>query len=84
MPRQWWDKTLMLETKHLGRAVTINSTERAAEFLLYEWPKEKTGQAYDAAKQALIDALEGTITTEAARNAMIAAAREDGVFVYGE
>ncbi|MGY5810183.1 DUF982 domain-containing protein [Rhizobium sp. LEGMi198b] len=84
MDRQWWDHPLMLETRHLGRAIRINSTERAAGFLLNEWPKEKTGRAYEGAKQALLDAVEGRISTEAARSAMIAAAREDGVFVYGE
>ncbi|WFU05731.1 DUF982 domain-containing protein (plasmid) [Rhizobium sp. CB3171] len=84
MDRQWWDHPLMLETKRLGRVVSINCTERAAGFLLNEWPTERTGQAYEWAKQALLDAVEGRITTEAARSAMIAAAREDGVFVYGE
>lgn len=84
MPTQWWDKTLTLETKHLGRAVTINSTERAADFLLHEWPAEETGDAYEAAKIALLDAHEGRISTEEAREAVIAAAREGGVFVYGK
>ncbi len=55
MPTQWWDRTLTLETKHLGRAVTINSTERAADFLLHEWPQLETGKAaYEVAKKALV------------------------------
>jgi glycine/D-amino acid oxidase-like deaminating enzyme len=84
MPTQWWDKTLTLETKHLGRAVTINSTERAADFLLHEWPQQETGKAYEAAKRALTAAHDGTITPQEVREAVIAAAREDGVFVYEE
>ncbi|MBB3457469.1 hypothetical protein FHT86_005787 [Rhizobium sp. BK313] len=83
MPTQWWDRTLTLETKHLGRAVTINSTERAADFLLHEWPQLETGKAYEVAKKALLAAHEGKITPDEVREAMIAAAREDGVFVYG-
>jgi hypothetical protein len=35
------------------------------------------------AKKALLAAREGKITPDEVREAMIAAAREDGVFVYG-
>ncbi|AYG76912.1 MULTISPECIES: DUF982 domain-containing protein [Rhizobium] len=83
MTRQWWDKTLMLETRQAGRAVAINSAERAADFLLNEWPAENTGEAYEGAKRAVLAAHEGRITAEEVREAIIKAAREDGVFVYG-
>jgi hypothetical protein len=81
MQRQWWDKTVTVQTGKLGQALTINSTERAAEFLMLESPAEPEGEAYSAAKIALVDAYEGRISIDAARDAFIAAAREAGIFV---
>ncbi|AVA20658.1 DUF982 domain-containing protein [Rhizobium sp. NXC24] len=82
MPRQWWDHPVTIETAHLGRFVTINSTERAAEFLLNEWPGDVEAKAYIAAAQILINAHEGRATTDQAREAFITAAREAGIFVF--
>jgi hypothetical protein len=82
MVRQRWDHPVTVETAILGRFATISSTERAAEFLLNEWPDTIEGQAYTAAAQILVEAHQGRATISEARRAFIAAAREAGIFVF--
>ena len=82
MTRQWWDKPVTIKGTKPGQSLVINSTERAAEFMLNEWPVEITGETYTAAKFALIDAYDGLISTDEAREAFIAAAREAGIHVF--
>ena len=84
MVRQRWDHPVTIETAKLGHYVMINSTERAAEFLLNEWPDTVEGKAYVAAARVLVEAHEGRATIDEAREAFIAAAREAGVFIYEE
>jgi hypothetical protein len=45
-----------------------------------QWPKNR-GVAYLAALHACLDALRGTVSTETARQAFIAAAREVGILI---
>ncbi|WFU08344.1 DUF982 domain-containing protein [Rhizobium sp. CB3090] len=77
---QQWDRPVTIATGKIGRYVIIYSTERAAEYMLYEWPKSMDGKKFTAAKLALIDAHDGKISIDEARSAFIAAAEEAGIF----
>jgi glycine/D-amino acid oxidase-like deaminating enzyme len=81
---QWWTRPVRIETRRVGSYVVINSTEKAAEYLLEQWPEEENGKSFDAARQALISAHEGTISPEEARHAFLAAAEEAGIFFFVE
>jgi hypothetical protein len=80
MDRGYWDNPVTIETLTLGRYRTVSNTAEAARVLLEEWPTDE-GEAYLAAKTTCLLALEGTMTTEEARTAFLAAAAEAGVFV---
>jgi hypothetical protein len=82
MARQWWTKPITIETRNIGRYVTINSTERAAEYMLQDWPGEANGKAFGAAKLMLVDAHKGKATTDEARLAFLAAAEEARIFLF--
>ena len=82
MKRKWWDKTVTVKGTKPGQSIVINSTERAAEYLMLEWPATMEGVAYQAAKVALVDAYDGRISTDQAREAFNSAAREAGIFVF--
>jgi hypothetical protein len=69
-----------VETSRLGQRRGITSVTQAAAFLLSEWPGER-GRLHGLARQACLEALEGTITGEMARTAFIDAAKEAGIFV---
>lgn len=51
--------------------------------LLGPWPTKERGSAYQAGIQACLAALDGTGDVETARQAIIAAAQEVGIFVRG-
>jgi Protein of unknown function (DUF982) len=57
------------------------SVREAAEWLLSNWPAEGRGPAYAGALQACLDALAVKLSTDKARLAFIAAAREADIFV---
>jgi len=82
MARQWWNQPITIECRQVGRYVTINSTERATHYMLQEWAGEETGEIFEAAKQALLDARKGNVTVDDARSAFIAAAQEAGIFFF--
>lgn len=84
MVRQRWDHAVTVEIAIVGRFATISSTERAAEFLLNEWPDTIEGRAYTAAAQVLVEAHGSRATVSEARRAFITAAREAGIFVFTE
>ena len=71
----------MIETAQIGCLRAISSVREAAEWLLSDWPTEGRGLAYAAALQACLDALAGKLSTDKARLAFIAAAREADIFV---
>lgn len=50
--------------------------------MLQEWAGEETGEIFEAAKQALLDARKGNVTVDDARSAFIAAAQEAGIFFF--
>ena len=70
---QNWSKGVELEPHGVSRYRTVKSTEDAAQCLLAHWPRGK-GEAYMAAQQACLDALEGSTSPELAREAFITAA----------
>ncbi|WFU05705.1 DUF982 domain-containing protein (plasmid) [Rhizobium sp. CB3171] len=84
MTLQWWTVPVTIETRLVGRYVTINSTEKAAEYMLEEWPGSQNGNSFLVAEQALIDAHEGKISTQEARRAFLAAAEEARIFFFNQ
>jgi hypothetical protein len=74
-------RPVLIETTRVGRLRAISSVREAAEVLVASWPDKGRGNCCLAALQACHDALAGTLETEAARQAFIAAAMEVGTFV---
>ncbi len=84
MARQWWNEPITIESRDIGRYVTIDSTERAAHYILQEWPREESGEVFEAAKRALLDALEAKGSIDYARSAFIAAAEEAQISFFND
>ncbi|MEZ2219768.1 DUF982 domain-containing protein [Rhizobium sp. RCC_161_2] len=82
MKNQMWAKPVVVETRKTGERIGIGSTEHASKFMLNEWPTLEDGQAFRAAKQAMLDAVEGKIDSERARQAFLAALEEGDVYVF--
>ncbi len=61
----------------------IGSAREAAETLLYRWPEGPETRKRRAAREAALKALEGRGTAEVARKALIAAAKEDRIYMAG-
>lgn len=76
MATERWEQSVRV---HAGRAgatlCAVNSTERAAEILLYKWPV-KPGPKNLKAQRLCLRCLEGKCSPEQARAAFIAAAEE--------
>ncbi|UWU25760.1 DUF982 domain-containing protein (plasmid) [Rhizobium sp. CB3060] len=66
MTLQWWTLPVTIETRRAGKYLTIDSAEKAAEYMLAEWPGNQTGKLFDRAKQALIDAHDRKISADEA------------------
>jgi hypothetical protein len=75
-----FDVPLTVETDAPGHFLTMTRIGQAADFLLHKWP-EKRGPKHREALQAIMDVLHQRKASDAARDAFIAAAKEDGVFV---
>lgn len=58
----------------------VNSVHQVAELLLQHWPVE-SGEEYVTAVRVCLEAMLGAVPPEAAREALIRAAREAGVSV---
>jgi len=80
MEVQYWTSPVDLELHGQGKYRTITGTRHAAECLLTLWPSDH-GAAYRMALAECLDALEGRATSQAARRAFIAAAREADIVV---
>ena len=74
-----WTMPVRFETG-IGQYRIITSTEEASRFLLNQWPIEN-GVAYDAARQACLDAMEDKAAPDTARQAFIEACNEAGMYV---
>lgn len=81
---QWWNKPVIVETRETGDRLVISNSERAAEYMLNEWPTLEDGQAYKAAQKALQQSHDGNLEAEKAREAFLAALAEGEVFVFDE
>lgn len=75
-----FDVPLTVETGVAGHFLTMTRLGQAADFLLHKWP-EKRGPKHREALQAIMDVLKQQKASSVAREAFIAAAKEDGVFV---
>jgi hypothetical protein len=54
------------------------------EYMAKEWPTLEDGQAYRVARKALLDAHEGKLDAEKAREAFIAALQEGDIFIFDD
>lgn len=70
---QNWSKGVDIELHGAGSYRTVKSTEEAAQCLISHWPRGK-GEAHQHAQRACLNALEGALPPELAREAFIAAA----------
>lgn len=61
----------------------IGSVREAAQVLLDGWPEGPDTAERWAAREAVLNALEGKATAEAARRALIAAAKADRIYMAG-
>ena len=63
-----------------GGSRRVNSVHQVAELLLEHWPVE-SGEEYVTAVRICLEAMLGAVPPEAARDALIRAAREAGLSV---
>ena len=76
----WWDRPVRVMISN-STAYNVQTSERAAEILLFNWPRD-TGEKHLRARQAIVRAMEHPEDpgpTIAARRAFEAAAREAGI-----
>jgi hypothetical protein len=73
-------KSVTVESAYPGKLRNISSVATAVEFLLNEWP-EKRGRLHGLARQACLEALDGTVTGDMARSAFLEAAAEANIYV---
>ena len=59
----------------------VSSVTEAANVLFRQWPRQK-GKKLSAARQACLDAIEGTGSVDDARTAFVAAAKEAKILVW--
>ncbi|MET3649072.1 DUF982 domain-containing protein [Phyllobacterium ifriqiyense] len=65
---------------HTNNPTVISTIEKAAEFILYDWPIVPGGMIASA-RQACLDALAGKVDERVARDFFIAAAKEAKILV---
>ncbi|MBB3452610.1 hypothetical protein FHT86_000866 [Rhizobium sp. BK313] len=82
MAHQPWNETITIESRQIGTYVTIDSTERAAHYMLQDWPGEESGETIETAKRVVLDAYKGNASIQSARSAFIAAAQEAGILFF--
>lgn len=76
-------KAVTIMTSQVGRMLVINSTLRAAEYLLTEWPVF-SGEKLSIAKHALLKCIEGEMSPGVARMAFIEAAKEADIYIEAQ
>jgi hypothetical protein len=84
MAQLWWGKPVTVETQKVGQRLAITSVDRAAEFMLEEWPSDVNGHAFSIAKSTLLDALEGKASADEARAAFVKALRKSNIYIFDE
>jgi hypothetical protein len=80
LTRKFPFESVTVQTRKIGLYRNIKSVEEAAEFLLHSWPKEK-GRLELVARIACLNALEGGLPGDVAREAFVMAAKEAGILV---
>ena len=70
-----WSKAVTLALEAPGKFTTISNLQQASWALIEDWPIED-GEALDRALLVIEAAIKGKKTSEEARSAFIAAARE--------
>lgn len=70
-----WNKAVILALEAPGKFTTIGNLQQASWALIEDWPIED-GEALDRALLVIEAAIKGKKTSEEARSAFIAAARE--------
>ena len=79
-----WGKPVIVETHKIGQRLVIMNAERAAEFMLQEWPSSIRGKAFARAQGALLDVLEGKARPDKAKKAFLDALSESEIYVFPE
>nr|WP_246698872.1 DUF982 domain-containing protein [Rhizobium sp. BK491] len=79
-----WGKPVIVETNKIGQRLVITNPERAAEFMLQEWPSSIRGKAFARAQAVLLGALEGKTKPTTARKAFLDALTESQIYVFPE
>jgi hypothetical protein len=72
--------SVTVEAAHDGKSRTITSVLQAADFLMNDWPPNRR-RLHGLARQACLDALEGSLTAAEARAVFIDAARDAKILV---
>ncbi|MBB3567256.1 DUF982 domain-containing protein [Rhizobium sp. BK491] len=75
---------MIVETNKIGQRLVITNPERAAEFMLQEWPSSIRGKAFARAQAVLLGALEGKTKPTTARKAFLDALTESQIYVFPE
>lgn len=77
-----FDQAVCVHGRRAGDVRNISSAREAAEWLLYEWPEAMIDSSKArAARQACLNAIEGTAETVDARQAFRGAAAEAGILI---
>ena len=79
-----WGKPVIVETHKIGQRLVIMNAERAAEFMLQEWPSSIRGKAFARAQAALLDVLEGKAKPDKGRKAFLDALSESEIYVFDD
>ncbi len=82
MHRQWWSKPVTVETRISGQRLTIGDCEAATIYMLRNWPAKPKGRAFKTARAMLVEAHEGKIDAELARNVFLALLKESDVQIF--
>jgi len=72
-----WDRPVELYFADSNK-VTVNGPKEALDYLLAMWPTEQ-GDVYLNSKNACMEAIEGVVPVEQARQAFVAAAEKAGI-----
>lgn len=74
----WWNGRVPVRGEGPGITIMVGDVQRAAEMLL-GWPLR--GPLWRLAVQACVDAMEGKVTPDVARDAFREAAAEEGMYM---
>ncbi|MBS3649678.1 DUF982 domain-containing protein [Pseudaminobacter sp. 19-2017] len=79
MVSSFFDRPVVVQLGRIDRDRVVVGVREAAQFLLYDWPQDSP--ARQAAMRACLAAIKGEVSTSAARDAFVAAAREARIYL---